>query len=115
MSEDGAERMERALADAEHTQVAFRVYALGGAPTSRRALTNLTALCEEFLAGRFTLEVIDVYEHPELAASDQIIATPTVLRISPEPRTRLVGDLSDRAETIRALDLAILGDHEAAG
>jgi circadian clock protein KaiB len=107
--EPGAERMQKALADAEHTQVAFRVYALGGAATSRRALTNLTALCEEFLAGRFTLEVIDVYEHPELAASDHVIATPTVLRLSPRPRSRIVGDLSDRAAAIRALDLNILG------
>ena len=84
----------------------FRLYVTGSAPSSRRAIHNLRALCESELQGRYEIEVIDVLEHPALAGTEKILATPTLVRKLPEPIRKLIGDLSDREKVRFGLDLS---------
>jgi circadian clock protein KaiB len=86
----------------------FRLYIAGQSPKSLAAMTNLTALCEEHLPSRHQIEIIDLVEHPRLAATDEIIAIPTLVRRLPEPARRIVGDLSDTARVLHGLQLEVV-------
>lgn len=85
---------------ADHERYALRLYVSGLTPSSTRAIANLRALCEEHLAGRYQMEVIDVFQQPELAMADQIVAVPTLIRKLPSPVRRLIGDLSQRERVL---------------
>jgi circadian clock protein KaiB len=87
------------------TSFSFKIYITGETARSRQAVANLRALFEARLAGLYELEVVDVLERPDLAEDDRIIATPTVIRLAPPPRRRVVGDLSESGATATALDL----------
>ena len=84
----------------------LRLFVAGGTARSRQAIENLRQLVSEHSAVTFDLEVVDIYQQPELAKRDQIIATPTLLKLSPAPVRRIVGDLSDEIRVVRALGLA---------
>ncbi len=73
----------------------LRLYMAGVSPRSVRALRRLKAVCEEHLKGRYELDVIDIYQRPTLARDEQIIATPTLIKVLPAPIRRYVGDLSN--------------------
>ncbi|MBL1178674.1 circadian clock KaiB family protein [Pantanalinema sp. GBBB05] len=73
----------------------LRLYVAGNDPKSVRALQTVIALCEENLPGCYDLEVIDIYQQPERLETDQVFATPTLLKERPLPHYRLIGDLSD--------------------
>jgi circadian clock protein KaiB len=75
-------------------------------PRSTRAISAVRSLCEELLQGRYDLEIIDVYQQPTLIVDEQIFATPTLIKKSPDPKRRLVGDMSNRARLLRGLGLA---------
>lgn len=94
--------MTSATATAEWS---LRLYVAGQTPKSLRAFANLTKLCEEHLAGRYAIEVIDLLQNPQLAAGDQIVAIPTLVRELPEPMRKIIGDLSDEEKTLVGLDL----------
>jgi circadian clock protein KaiB len=79
----------------------------GMTPRSRQAVVNIKRICEEYLAGQYELEIIDLYQQPELAARHQIVATPTLLRNLPQPVRQMFGDLSDTKATLRRLGIAI--------
>ncbi len=83
----------------------LRLYIAGQTPRSIAAFANLTRLCEEHLPGRYQIEVIDLMENPQLAAGDQIVAIPTLIRRLPEPLRRIVGDLSNTERTLVGLQL----------
>ena len=83
----------------------LRLYTAGQTPRSVAAFANLKKLCEEHLPGRYNIEVIDLMEHPQLAAGDQIVAIPTLVRKLPEPLRRIVGDLSITERTLVDLQL----------
>jgi circadian clock protein KaiB len=83
----------------------FKVFVTGETARSREAVTNLRALCEARVAGIYELEIVDVIERPDLAEDNRIIATPTVVKLAPLPRRRVIGDLSDRNQAATALDL----------
>lgn len=84
----------------------FTLYVTGRTRRSERASSNLRDLCHERLPeGSFHIEVIDVLEHPARAESDRVIATPTVIRTTPLPRRRVIGDLSISDQAAHALDL----------
>ena len=83
----------------------FRIYVAGPTPRSRLAEANLRALCEARVPGRHEIEVVDVFEHPEAAETGRVLATPTVVRLVPTPRRRVVGDLSDHLLAAIALEL----------
>jgi len=83
----------------------LRLYVAGQTPRSIAAFANLKRLCEEHLAGRYHIEVIDLAKHPHLAQSDQIVAIPTLVRKLPEPIKRVVGDLSNVEKVVVGMDL----------
>lgn len=83
----------------------LRLYVTGKTPNSLRAITNLKKVCEEYLQGRYDLQVIDIYQQPALAEGDQIIAVPTLVKRLPNPLRKLIGDMSDRERVLLGLDL----------
>ena len=83
----------------------LRLYVTGMTPRSTSAFATIKALCEERLQGRYELEVIDIYQHPQLAIDEQIIAVPTLVKKLPAPLRRLVGDLSNEDRVLLGLDL----------
>src|SRR3984893_1683261 len=83
----------------------LRLYVTGQSPKCLRAIENLQRACEEHLAGRYQIEVVDLLENPRLAAEDQILAVPTVVRRLPQPIRKLVGDLSDTERLLIGLQL----------
>ncbi len=89
-------------------QYVLRLYVTGNTPRSTQAIANIRAVCEERLAGRFQLEVVDIYQQPGVAVDRQIIAAPTLVKELPEPVRRLVGDLSNRQKVLVALNLQSL-------
>jgi circadian clock protein KaiB len=84
---------------------ALRLYVAGQTPKSVVAFANLKKLCEEHLPGRYRIEVIDLLKQPQLAAGDQIVAIPTLVRKLPEPLRRIVGDLRNTERTLVGLSL----------
>jgi len=83
----------------------LRLYVAGQTPRSVAAFANLKRLCEEHLAGRYNIEVIDLIQHPQLAAGDQILAIPTLVRKLPQPIRKIVGDLRDTNRALVGLQL----------
>jgi circadian clock protein KaiB len=83
----------------------LRLYTAGQSPKSLAALANLKRVCDEHLAGRYSIEVIDLLKNPRLAKDDEIIAIPTLVRKLPQPLRKLVGDLSDAERTLVGLQL----------
>ena len=83
----------------------LRLYVAGQTPKSLTAFANLRRICEEHLAGRYQIEVIDLMKHPELAQTDQILALPTLVRKLPEPIKRIVGDLSNSERVVLGMNL----------
>ena len=83
----------------------LRLYVAGQTPKSVAALTNLRKLCESHLAGEYKIEVIDLLKTPKLAAGDQILAIPTLVRKLPTPVKKIIGDLSNEARVLVGLDL----------
>jgi circadian clock protein KaiB len=87
----------------------LRLYVAGQSTKSLRAFANLRRICEQHLAGRFRIEVIDLLKNPRLAAGDQIIAVPTLVRKLPEPIKKVIGDLSNEEKALVGLDLRVGG------
>lgn len=83
----------------------LRLYIAGRSPKSVTALANIKRVCEEQMKGRYRLEVIDLLKHPKLAAQDQILAIPTLVRRLPPPLRKLIGDLSQSDRIVVGLDL----------
>jgi len=83
----------------------LRLFITGTTPRSTRAIENMRRICEENLQGRYDLEVVDVYQNPEATRELQIVATPTLVKILPEPLRRIIGDLSDEERVFAGLDL----------
>ncbi|MDB5304469.1 MAG: KaiB protein [Phycisphaerales bacterium] len=83
----------------------LRLYVAGQSPKSLRAFANLKKICETHLAGRYRIEVIDLLKNPQLAAGDQILAVPTLVRNLPVPIEKIIGDLSNEDRTLVGLDL----------
>ena len=83
----------------------LRLYVAGQTPKAVRAFENLRTLCEEHLAGRYRIEVIDLLENPQLGRGDQILALPTLVRRLPAPIQKIIGDLSNTERVLVGLDL----------
>jgi circadian clock protein KaiB len=83
----------------------LRLYIAGQSPKSLCAFANLKNLCDERLAGRYEIEVIDLVEHPSLARSDDILAIPTLVRRRPPPLRKIIGDLSNTERVLGSLQL----------
>jgi circadian clock protein KaiB len=83
----------------------LRLYVTGMTPRSARAIASIRTLCEQHLRGHYSLQVVDIYQHPQLTREEQIIAAPTLIKRLPLPLRRMVGDLSDRERVLLGLDL----------
>lgn len=95
------------LADLEGAQqFVLRLYVTGMTPRSTRAISAVRSVCEEFLAGRYDLQIIDVYQQPALIRDEQIFATPTLVKKGPDPERRMIGDMSNRARLLSGLGLS---------
>jgi circadian clock protein KaiB len=92
------------------TRYVLRLFTTGTTPRSTRAIKNLSEICESNLRGKYELEVIDIYQEPGRATESDIIAAPTLIKVSPLPVRRIVGDLSDRPKVL--LNLAIAGSRK---
>ncbi len=100
-----AEALERTQAESQTAHYVLRLYVAGVTPRSTRAIANLRAICDEYLPGRYELEVIDIYQQPQLVQQEEIIAAPTLVKKLPLPLRRLIGDLSDLEHVLVGLDL----------
>ena len=83
----------------------LRLYVAGSTPRAIAALENLKKICEEHLAGKYDIEVVDLLKNPKLARGHQILAVPTLVRELPEPVRKIIGDLSDTEKVLVGLDL----------
>ena len=98
-------RFEALMAHPGSASYLLKLYVTGMTPRSQRAIENIKAICEEHLKGRYSLEIIDIFQHPTLAEGEQIIAAPTLIKQLPEPLRRIVGDLSNTDRVLLGLDL----------
>ncbi len=89
----------------DHEIWEFYLYVAGQRPKSLKAVENLTRMCEEHLAGRYRIEVIDLLKNPKLAKEDEIVAIPTLVRKLPDPMRRVIGDLSNVEKALVRLEL----------
>src|SRR5690606_10964347 len=89
----------------EQQRYVLHLYVTGMTPRSTEAITNIKVICEKHLAGAYDLVVIDIYQQPHLASSDQIIATPTLIKKYPSPLRRFVGNLAATERVLLGLDL----------
>jgi circadian clock protein KaiB len=83
----------------------LRLYVAGMTPRSQEAIRTVTAICNTHLAGRYDLQVVDLYQQPVLAKGDQIIAAPTLIKKLPEPLRRIIGSMADKDKVLVGLDL----------
>jgi circadian clock protein KaiB len=99
------DEFETSLENKDTEPFLLRLYVTGSTPQSVRAINNIRAICEEKLKGRYNLEVINLYEHPELAKTEQIIAAPTLVKKLPLPLRRIIGDLSNSEKVLIGMGL----------
>jgi circadian clock protein KaiB len=81
----------------------LKLFISGSTPRSVGAVNNITEVCRKYLDGNFELQIIDVYENPQFAREDQILVIPTLLRVLPSPRKKIVGDLSDPEKVLSSI------------
>jgi circadian clock protein KaiB len=83
----------------------LRLYVSGQTPRSVLAIENMRRICTEYLDQRYSLEIIDIYQHPEACQQQQLIAAPTLIKVLPQPLRRIIGDLSNTEKVLVGLDL----------
>ena len=101
----GSTAVDLAMSESGKDKYILRLYITGTTSRSGLALTNLKRICEEYLEGRYELEVIDLYQMPSLAKDGQIIAAPTLIKKLPLPFRRIIGDMSNIEKVLLGLDL----------
>jgi circadian clock protein KaiB len=104
-TKESTQAFDQALKSGGPANYVLKLYVAGMTPHSSCAIVNLNKICEDYLAGRYALEVIDLYQQPQLAVGEQIIAAPTLVKKLPLPLRHLVGDLSNTERTLIGLDL----------
>ena len=102
---DSTQAFESARASPQETRYTLRLYVTGTTPQSVRAIANVKKICEEYLKGRYELDVVDLYQQPQLAQGEQIIAAPTLIKKLPLPLRRIIGDMSRTERLLVGLDL----------
>jgi circadian clock protein KaiB len=98
-------QLDRANRERDEQQYVLKLYVTGLSPTSRQAIERVRAVCEDHLHGRYELDVIDIYQKPALAKDEQIIATPTLIKVLPAPLRRFIGNLANVEKILFGLDL----------
>jgi circadian clock protein KaiB len=103
---DASDRFELLITPEATVHYVLKLFVVGMSPRSTAAVATVKAICEEHLAGRYDLEVVDLYRAPQRAAEEQVVAAPTLVKSMPLPERRLVGNLSDLPRVLRGLSLA---------
>jgi circadian clock protein KaiB len=98
-------KFQEAMRKAADEKYSLGLYVAGTTSRSLRAITNIKLLCEAHLKGRYTLEVVDIYQQPDLAKRNQIIAVPTLIKKLPLPLRKFIGDMTNSARILVGLDL----------
>jgi len=104
-NQEWSDKVQGSAAETDSERYLIRLYVAGLTHRSTAALARIKAVCEEYLPGRYELEVIDIYQQPELAVEGQIVVTPTLIKVLPAPLRRLVGDLVDTDKVLRGLNI----------
>lgn len=104
-TEETPGKFEMPIHERDQGRYTLRLYITGTTNRSIMAITNLKKICEEYLEGKYDLEVIDLYKSPSLAEGDQIIAAPTLIKELPLPMRRIIGDMSNKERVLLGLDL----------
>ncbi len=97
--------LKAAAKNADTRNYVLRLYVAGITPRSQEAIRNVKAMCDEHLAGRYDLQIVDIYQQPVLAKGEQIIAAPTLIKKLPLPLRRLIGSMADEEKVLVGLDL----------
>ncbi|MCF0040141.1 circadian clock KaiB family protein [Dyadobacter fanqingshengii] len=85
----------------------LRLFVTGASLNSRRAVVNIKEICETYMKGKYSLEIVDVYQQKTIAEQEQIIALPLLIKSAPLPARRLIGDMSDTQKVLRGLGISI--------
>jgi circadian clock protein KaiB len=104
----GTRRLETKPAKRHQARYVLRLFVSGSTLKSALAVENIKRICEQHLKNRYDLEVIDIYQQPDLARDEQIVAVPTLIKRLPPPLRRLIGDLSNQERVLFGLDLRTL-------
>jgi len=102
----GSEDLESILRKGRRDHYILKLFVTGSTPRSLQAIAHVKAMCEEDLAGRYTLQVIDVHQEPHLAEKDQIVALPTLLKTLPAPLRKVLGSFSEREKILAVLGVS---------
>jgi circadian clock protein KaiB len=102
---DSVAEFEQAITETNAQVFVLRLYVSGTTPRSTEAIRNIKQICEEHLAGQYDLQVFDIYQQPEVTSAQQILAAPTLVKESPGPLRRLIGNLSDTKLILQRLGL----------
>jgi circadian clock protein KaiB len=102
---DSTAEFEQSVNEAKKQSYVLRLYVAGMTPRSINAIDNIKKICEEELTGRYELQVIDVYQQPDAARTEQIIAAPTLIKKLPLPLRKIIGDMSDKERVILGLNI----------
>lgn len=109
---DSTNDFEKALEEEKHRRYVLRLYIAGNSVRSAMAIENIREICETKLKGRYSLEVVDIYQQPELARSEQVLAAPTLIKSLPLPLRRIIGDLSSSERVLVSLNLLTADDQD---
>ena len=93
------------MTDLDPSHFVLRLYVTDATPKSARAIVNTRRILEEHLRDRYSLEIVNIADHVAQAAADQIVCTPTLLRLVPQPPRRIIGDMSDTSRVLKGLDV----------
>ncbi|MGB9929459.1 MAG: circadian clock KaiB family protein [Methanosarcina sp.] len=102
---DSTIEFEKALAKAGERKYILRLYVAGMGPKSVQAIENIKRICEEYLPGRYQLEIIDIYQYPIFAEDGQIVAVPTLIKELPPPLRKLIGSMADKDRVLIGMDV----------
>jgi circadian clock protein KaiB len=105
MANDAIGALEAALLEKRKEKFVLRLYVTGATPNSVRAIENIRKICAEHLAGRYELEIIDIYQQPIFAREGQIVAAPTLVKELPPPLRKFIGDMSQTERILLGLDV----------
>lgn len=104
-SDESLREFERALASRGNEHYRLRLFVSGSTPRSSKAVSSIRSLCDRHLAGRYDLEVVDLYQEPEQAKDSQVIAAPTLVREEPTPVRRVIGDMTNEEKLLVTLEI----------
>jgi circadian clock protein KaiB len=102
---DVTDEFEKALKEESQRTYILRLFVTGMTPKSQKAIENVRKMCDEHLKGRCELEIIDIYQQPDYARTEQLIAAPTLIKKLPLPLRKFIGDMSDKEKILVGLDI----------